>query len=259
MGEGIDKVRAIYGLGAIGLGGLGLAVGGFALQWEPVPEGLPLYQPLAYLGAAWLLIGGVACLFRRTSAWGSLALGVQYGLWVLLLHLPKALAHADQVAAWLALAESLALCLGGLLGWAAQGELPRVSDLARRLFGTCGLVFGASHFVYADITASMVPAFYPFPMAWALMTGAAHLAAGASFLSGVLDRLAATCLAAMFAVFVLTLHLPRVLSAPTDRLEWTMLFVALSLTGAVWNLRGSLAGKMMSPLAELQIWRRKLA
>ena len=86
-----------------------------------------------------------------------------------------------------------------------------------------------------------MPAFYPVPMAWVVLTGAAHIAAGLSLLSGIRAGLAATCLVAMFAVFVLKLHLPRVVHAPTVRLEWTMLLVALSLTGAVLNLRGALA------------------
>lgn len=234
----MDGIRAIYGLGAIGLGLVGLVVGGYALQWEPVPQALPLYQPLAYVGAAWLLVGGAACLFRRTSAWGALALAVQFGLWVLL-HLPDAFAHPAVLGAWQAVAESLALCLGGVLGWAAQRDRPLTCDLARRLFGACGLVFGASHFVYAAFTAAMVPPIYPFPMAWVWLTGSAHIAAGLSLLTGLLARLGATLLAAMFAVFVLTLHVPRVLGAPTVRLEWTMLFVALTLTGAAWNVRGS--------------------
>ncbi|MBW8815174.1 MAG: DoxX family membrane protein [Caulobacterales bacterium] len=236
----MDRIRAIYGLGAIGLGITGLVVGGFALQWEPVPKGLALYQPLAFLGAAWLLAGGIACLFRRTSAWGALALAAQYGLWVLALHLPRAIGHPAELASWQAVAESLALCLGGVLGWAAQRDAALVRTVAQRLFGVCGLVFGASHFVYAKFTAAMVPGIYPFPMAWVWLTGAGHLAAGASLLSGVLSRMAAAALTAMFAVFVLTLHAPRVAHAPADRLEWTMAFIALSLTGAAWNLYGAL-------------------
>jgi uncharacterized membrane protein YphA (DoxX/SURF4 family) len=187
-----------------------------------------------------LLAGGLACLFRRTSAWGALALAVQYALWVVC-HLPEVVAHPDVVASWLGVAEPAALMLGGLLGWAAQRDAPRVRAVGQRLFGACALAFGASHFAYSKITASMVPAFYPFPMAWALLTGSAHIAAGISLISGVWSRLAATCLAAMFAIFVLTLHAPRVAHAPTVRVEWTMLLVALSLTGAVLNLRGALS------------------
>jgi uncharacterized membrane protein YphA (DoxX/SURF4 family) len=86
----------------------------------------------------------------------------------------------------------------------------------------------------------MVPAFYPAPLFWAYATGAGHFAAGLAFVSGVQARLAATALSAMFAIFVITLHLPRVIAAPGVRIEWTMLMVALSLTGAAWALRGSL-------------------
>lgn len=236
----MDRIRAIYGLGATGLGLLGLAVGDFALQWEPVPKTLPFHQPLAYLGALWLLAGGIACLFRRTSALGALALAAQYALWVLC-HLPEVAAQPAVPATWLGVAEPMALSLGGLMGWAAQRDAPRLRAVGQRLFGACALAFGVSHFAYAKFTAAMVPAFYPFPMAWALATGSAHIAAGLSLLSGLFARLAATGLAAMFAIFVVTLHVPRVAHAPQVRVEWTMLLVALSLTGAVLNLRGALS------------------
>ncbi len=44
-------------------------------------------------------------------------------------------------------------------------------------------------------------------------------------------------LAAMYGLFALILHLPRVIAAPDQRIEWTMLLIALSLAGAAWNLR----------------------
>ena len=62
-------------------------------------------------------------------------------------------------------------------------------------------------------------------------------------ISGLLARLAATLLAAMYATFVLILHAPRVAATPTARIEWTMLFIALSLTGAAWIVRCSIPPK----------------
>jgi hypothetical protein len=44
----------------------------------------------------------------------------------------------------------------------------------------------------------------------------------------------------MYATFVLILHIPRVMADPASRLEWTMMFVALSLTGAAWIVRSSI-------------------
>jgi hypothetical protein len=36
----------------------------------------------------------------------------------------------------------------------------------------------------------------------------------------------------MMAVFVVLVHIPRVMASPGSRMEWTMLFVALLLSGS---------------------------
>jgi uncharacterized membrane protein YphA (DoxX/SURF4 family) len=97
-------------------------------------------------------------------------------------------------------------------------------------------VFGLSHFVYAQGTADMVPAWLPDRLGIAYLAGAGHFAAGVAILSGVLPRLAATLEAGMISSFVLLLHLPGAVSAPGNRLEWTMLFVASALAGAAWSV-----------------------
>jgi len=232
----IDRTRSLYGLGAVGLGALGLMVGDFALQWQPVPKDILFRTELAWLSAALLIAGGVATIWRRTSALGSLGLGVTYGVWVVVLHLPVALADASQIASWNAVAEALALSLGGLVGWAATAR-PDLAPMGRRLFGLCPVIFGLAHFGYAKFTASMVPAWLPAPLFWAYFTGAGHMAGGLALVSGVQTRLAATLLAAMYASFVVLLHLPRTVADPDNRIEWTMLCIAIALTGAAWNLR----------------------
>ena len=234
----MNRDTVIYGLGAVGLGAVGLVVGDFALQWQPVPPDVPARAELAYVAAGLLVAGGVATLLRPRG--GVFALGVFYGLWALVLHGPRVAAHPLDVGAWNGIAEITALSSGGLAAWAAITDRPIARRAAQTAFGLAALVFGTAHFTYAKFTASMVPAFYPAPLFWAYATGAGHVAAGLAFVSGVQARLAATALSAMFAVFVITLHLPRVIAAPGVRIEWTMLMVALSLTGAAWALRGSL-------------------
>lgn len=234
--------RILYGLGAIGLGIVGFVTGDFALQWQPVPSDIPQHDALAYLSALLLVAGGAGCLWPRTSAWAAFSLGLMFALWVVLLHMPNALADGSKVAAWNPVAESWALSLGGLAGWAVE----RRADLAapaRRLFGIGPVIFGLAHFGYAAFTASMVPAWLPpGQLFWAYLTGAGQLAAGLSLISGVASRLAATLLAAMYATFVVVLHVPRVIADPASRLEWTMLLIALSLTGAAWIVRTAAKG-----------------
>ena len=100
-------------------------------------------------------------------------------------------------------------------------------------------MFGASHFLYLGFTAAMVPSWLP-PGGrfWAALTGAAHLAAGAALLSGVLAGAAARGLAAMFAVFIALVHLPRVAAAGGDPREWALLAMATTLLGAALVLSG---------------------
>jgi uncharacterized membrane protein YphA (DoxX/SURF4 family) len=235
----MDRTRLIYGLGAASLGVLGFVVGDFALQWQPAPAGLPAREALAYLSAAILLAAGVAALAPRTSPTGALALGVSFGVWVVALHLPNALANKpNDIGSWNAVAEALALSLGGLAGWGIVHR-PVWAERATRLFGLCAVIFGLAHFGYAKFTAGMVPAWLPEPLFWAYLTGAGHMAGGLALIAGVVPRLAATLLAAMYATFALVLHLPRVIAAPTERIEWTMLFIALSLTGAAWIVRSA--------------------
>lgn len=235
----MDRTRLIYGLGAIGLGVLGFVVGDFALQWQPVAKGVPGREALAYVSAALLLAGGAGAVWSRTAAWGALALGVMYGVWVVVLHMPNALTNRpNDLAAWNAVAEALALALGGLAGWGIAHR-PDWAERAGRLFGLCPVIFGLAHFGYAAFTASMVPGWLPAPLFFAYLTGACHMAGGLALIAGVLPRLAATLLAAMYATFALVLHLPRVIAAPGERIEWTMLFIAVSLTGAAWIVRST--------------------
>jgi uncharacterized membrane protein YphA (DoxX/SURF4 family) len=130
----------------------------------------------------------------------------------------------------------------------SRGRQALVARVSRVAFGCCLLVFGIAHFVYADFTATMIPGWLPMPLFWAYFTGCGHLAAGISLVSGIAARLGSTLLAAMFACFVVLLHLPRVFANPTNRVEWTMLGIATSLTGAAWIVRTALARGWSSPL-----------
>ncbi|MBO9623659.1 MAG: DoxX family membrane protein [Sphingomonas sp.] len=240
--DAVDTNALAYGLGAIGLGAVCLAFHDFALQWQPVPETLKGNAALAVASALILIAGGVLVVLRRTSLAGAMLLATWFGLWVLALHLPNVLRApaAGFVGALLGLAELLAVTAAGKqLALLALGErVPRWARLLPRIaFGLSALVFGISHFVYADFTAAMVPDWIPVRLFWAYATGAGHVAAGLALLSGVKARLAATLMAAMAASFVLLVHAPRVIAAPASQLEWTMLCMAALIAASAWVMR----------------------
>jgi uncharacterized membrane protein YphA (DoxX/SURF4 family) len=235
----MNRNSALYALGAILLGAVGVCFHDFAMQWQPVPKGLALHTPLVYLSAILLMIGGGAILTRKGERGGALLLAVLFGFWVLALHLPQAFASWRHIGAWNGPAELTFMTMGGVALFAVgAGQLRgTLSLVARLLAGASAVVFGFAHFNYAEFTASMVPAWIPYPLFWAYATGAGHLAAGVALISGIQARIAAALLAGMMGSFVVLLHIPRVIAHPEVHAEWIMLAVSSSLTGAAWLIR----------------------
>ena len=216
------------------LGALGVGSGDFAFQWEPVPPDVPGRATLAVATGALEILAGVLLVPARTRAAGAwLAAAILAG-WTAL-HVPAVVARPASIADWLGIAESAAMAGAALMfaaEWSNVGSARTIRLGATLVFGLCAILFGVSHFAYADFTASMIPAWLPQRVGLAYVTGAAHALAGIAIALGVLRRLAATLEALMMASFVLLVHVPRVLGSPANRFEWTMLFVALLLSGS---------------------------
>jgi uncharacterized membrane protein YphA (DoxX/SURF4 family) len=227
-----------YAAGVILLGVVGICFHDFAMQWQPVPAGIGMRTQLAYLAGALLAIGGACCWCHDWRAVRRL-LTVFIGLWMLVLNLPPAIASASHIGAWNSPAEIRSLTWArALYAHGITGNSRSILLLVARLMaGASAAVFGFAHFNYIDFTAGMVPGWIPFKTFWAWATGAGHLATGLALLSGFKARLAAGCEAAMMGSFVVLLHLPRVIAAPDQHVEWIMLAVSSMLTGAALLVR----------------------
>ncbi len=230
--------------GLVGLGALSLVYRDFALQWEPVPKTVPAHDALGAASGALLVAAGFMLLVPRTRAWGLLIAAAFLAFWSLVLHLPLTLPKPLEVGGWNGTAEPLAMAGGAFIaGRELQGRSPR---WAAYVMGACFVVFGLAHFVYARFTASMIPDWLPMRVPLAYLTGAIHALTGLAVLAGVQRRWAATIEALMMSSFVLLVHAPRVAAHPGDRLELTMLFIAITLSSAVWLFATSRAA---GPLA----------
>jgi uncharacterized membrane protein YphA (DoxX/SURF4 family) len=114
-----------------------------------------------------------------------------------------------------------------------------------RIFVAISLVvFGVQHFIYGGFVATLVPAFMPGRLFWAYFVGVAFVAAAIGILTRMLARPAATMLGVMFFLFVVLLHIPRIIGSSRDGNEWTSGFVALAACGGAWILANA------SPLEE---------
>lgn len=228
-----------FAFGAILLGAVGIWFHDFAMQWQPVPAGFPARTQFAILSGLLLIVGGAETLNGKWSRGGALLLACIYGLWVLILHGPIVVSKPADLGTWNGVAEIVLMTAGAVALYAgSRGTRGPVADAVCVATGLCALLFGATHFKYAQFTAAMVPQWIPGgSLFWAYSTGAVHIAAGLALVSGIRPRLGATVLAAMMMVFVLLVHVPRVIASPGDQLEWIMLGVALSLSGAAWLVR----------------------
>ena len=228
-----------FGLGAILLGAAGIWFHDFAMQWQPVPAGFPLRMQFAIVTGLLLILGGGETLSGRWAHGGAALLAGIYALWVLILHVPLIAMKPADLGTWNGVAEIVLMISGAIALYAGvRGMRGRVANAVCIASGLCALVFGATHFKYVQFTATMVPAWIPpNQIFWAYLTGAGHVVAGLSLLSGFRAHWGATLLAVMMGAFVILVHIPRVYAAPGEQLEWIMLGVALSLSGAAWLVR----------------------
>ncbi len=245
--------RYLFAAGLFVFGALNIAFGAFNMQWQPI-AGIPFQLEMARICGAFFILVALGLLVPRTAAWAAVLAAAALAL---LYFLPQvvALSHVTpSIGAWLPLSEDTAMTCGALVmaATASKGSPlerafpPAVTTAARIGFGLACVVFGASHFIYADFTAQMIPGFVPFHLAFAYITGAGHLLAGLAILSGIMARLAATLEAVMMSLFVVLVHIPMVIAGPTQQamqIDWTMLAAALTLSASAWAVARSLDSK----------------
>lgn len=245
--------RIVYAAAIVGFGVVGLAYVNFLNSLQPVPVALPGYAPLAVVNGLVLLAAGLAIMANFQVLPAATTVAAMLGLGMVLLHVPSAFIDPSLLRSpwWIRMFESLALggaalILAGLSSRPVREQWIRIGRIA---FGVSLPVFGILHFIYPESVAGLValsPVSYPWPMFWAYLTGAGHLAAGVAIATGVLARWAAMLAGLMYASWALTLHLPRIISHPAarsadnpvgyagDRRELTSLFVCVAFWGAAW-------------------------
>ena len=241
--------RILFALSFAALGALTIGFHGFALAWPPVPNWLPRHGPLVALSGAILLASGIALLMPRAARPAALALAGFLFFQLTLLHAPHIAAHPLVEGMWESMSETLAELAGA---WTIFSMLPRKGSALARfgnvragqvLFALALPAIGLSHMIYLDETAPLIPAWLPYHVPLAYLTGAAHIAAGVGILFGVLPRLAATLEAVMLSSFTLIVWVPMVARAPARLPDWSELCVSAAISGAAWAVAESLRGQ----------------
>ena len=255
-----------FAVALAGLGILSLVSGDFAYVWQPVPTwviGRPL---LAYASGALLLACSAGLLWPRTLMRASLVLALYGTASMLLLHAPRIAREPLNEVEWFNLGEIATIVAGAWILFASAAPVPAIGwrkavggvrgvRLARLLFALALPAFGLSHFVYVKATAGMVPSWLPGHIAWAYLTGAAHIAAGLGILFGVLPRLAAALEGLMVSLFLVTVNVPDLVGTPAGHWQWTELFVASAIGGAAFLVAHSYRDERGQPPASAHALR----
>jgi len=209
---------------------------------QPLPADLPGHGAIAFASGAALLLCGLGMSWSRTARGAALSLAALMLLACAAIHLPVLLQNVRVGYSWVRLFEPLALAAAALTLAASLGAAKNAAKtiaIGRWLFGISLPVFAATHFIYPDIVASLIPAWIPARLFWAYFTGAAHLFAGLAIAGNIMARWAAILAGAMYGSWALILHLPRVIADPGNQGEITSMFMAVALCGAAWVIAGS--------------------
>lgn len=246
--------QASFALAIAGLAVFGLVYGGSGAAVQLLPAWIP-WRVWVYGSAILLLFGSAGLFMPRAAVWGALAIGAYELVWSAICA-PPVFSHPLSIGAWYGLVESLTALTGAwtlyaLLraqspgsGTVMAGE--RAVRTAQVLFGLCCVFYGASHFVYADYTASMVPGWLPAHLGFAYFTGLAHIAAGLGIVFGVLPRLAAALEAIMMTLFGLLVWVPSFFAQPRPawatppQNQWSELVVNFVLAASAGVIAASL-------------------
>jgi uncharacterized membrane protein len=244
--------RLFFALGIAGIGFEDFFFGQFIPVVVPLwPQWISGHTFSVYCVGALLLASAGAILAGIQARAAAFVLGVLFLLSVLLLHLPAhVLAGAVSLGAWTDPFKAFTLSGGAFVvaGTLPKGDggrdssfnglLDKLTPLGMYPLAVTMIVFGIDHFLYTPFVVTIVPAWLPWRLFWAYLTGAALIAAGLGMIARVKARLAATLLGGMIFVWVLVLHIPRAAADPFGAIgnEVTSVFEALAFSGIAFIL-----------------------
>jgi len=226
-----QPAAALFAIGMIGIGTLGIVFRDFAFDWQPVPAFHPGREALAVVCGLFMIATGVALLLPATIAVATRALLPFLLLW-LCLKIPAVWAAPGIEGVWIGFGEIGMLLAGGWVLFARLSDLDKSAAashltgqrgirIAQIIFGLAVIPVGLGHLFYAAATTTLVPSWLPFRPGLAFLSGVGQIVCGLALLFAFFPRVAALIETAMVTLFAFLVWGPDSWIATTAKLPGT--------------------------------------
>ncbi len=218
---------------------------------EPLPAGLPGRTFLAYIIGSIFIIGAISIASGIVDRLFTGIIAAILFASVVFFHLILLAKNLHDPDKWACICEELAIGSGVFvlaLLLPVNGEVKNAKAIrtGQIFFAITLIIFGVQHFIYAGYIASLIPEWIPVHIFWAYFVGVVFFLVAVSIILKRKTQLALTLLAAMFFFWVISLHIPRVVTKPGDMDEWTSAAVALAMCASSLVVARSVPGEQVT-------------
>ena len=219
----------------------------------PKHSWIPGLVPLAYISGALLIVAGACIIFEKKIRPVALLLAAVLLLIFCFCYIPYQFTAASRylhLLQWENAEKELAFASGAFViagCYLEKNENPFTRFLGKLIplgsisFAITMISFGILHFLYAKDVADYVPSWTSYHMFWTYLAGTALIGSGIAIILKIRVGLIAALLGAMLLIWVISLHIPRVINSPIAYLgsEVTSAFLALAYSGIAFVIAGA--------------------
>jgi uncharacterized membrane protein len=229
--------RIFYGIAIAAMGFLTIYYRDFPYMLIP-PKHFWISDYIVFASGALLFLAGACIVLNKKTILVSLLLGTVLLLIFCFAFIPYELRTSSRYmhfGQWENAAKELALAGGAFV------LVKKYLRLGTILFGLTIVSFGIDHFLFAKEAAGYIPSWIPNHLFWMYFCGAALFLSGIAIILGIWKRPAALLLGTMILIWVIILHIPKVIAAlgADNGGEVTSAFLALAYCGTAFVIAGA--------------------
>jgi hypothetical protein len=229
--------RIFYGLAIAAMGGLTIYYRDFPYMLIPARHPWLIdHVVVLYMSGAFLFLAGACIALGIKLVPVSLSLGGLLLLVFCFYFIPYELMASSRYmhfGGWENAAKELSLAGGALvIAGRKAGTI---------LYSLTIISFGVDHYLYAHEAIGYMPLWVGHKLFWLYFTGTALFGSGVAILLKIKVNLFATLLGTMIFIWVVILHIPKVMAAPiaVDGGEVVSAFIALAYCGIAFAIAGA--------------------